>query len=71
MDVGAWRRWKAARGLFTSLDGKGVACKPSKPLSSDSDSHYGQKREADSSLRSREVKTATRELLRKGKRCRA
>jgi len=64
MDVGAWRRWWAARGLFASRNGEGVACRPSKSLSSDSVSHYGQKREADSSLRNREVKTRHRKLER-------
>jgi len=64
MDVGAWRRRMAARGLFVSRNDKGVACRPSKPLSSDSVSHYGQKREADSSLRNREVKPRRRKLER-------
>jgi len=61
MDVGAWRRRWAARGLFAGRNGKGVACRPEQAaVLEQREPLTGQTREADLSLRNREVKSRRR-----------
>jgi len=64
MDVGAWRRWWAARGLFASRNGKGVACKPEQAAElGQREPLRAEERGRISSLRSREVKARRRKLF--------